>query len=111
MLTKTDLKQIDKVIGKRIREEVEAEGKNTRDQLKSDIISLRMRLREEIAELANRTKNLEVGTNNLKKEMIKGFKNVNTRLEKTTDFLDRDNLAIKKRVQIIEKHLHLPPAS
>lgn len=108
MLTKADLSAIDKLVTKRIREEVEAEGKNTRDELKSDVITSRMRLDQQIRELAGRIKNLEIRVNNADKNSEKGFKKLNKRFTDLFDFLDKDQLKTAKRVEKIEKHLKLP---
>lgn len=111
MLTKTDLSSIDKIVKKRVRQEVEAEGKNIRDDSRSELRSTRMRIQEDVRELSDRTKNLEVRTNSLEKEMKKGFKKIEKSLEKTSDFLDREDLKSKKRIKRIEKHLNLKPIS
>ena len=108
MLTKADLSAIDKLVTKRIREEVEAEGKNTRDELKSDLITARMRLDQQIRELADRIKNLEIRVNNADKNSEKGFKKLDKRFTDLFDFLDKDQLKTTKRVERIEKHLKLP---
>ena len=73
MLTKVDLQSIDKLVSKRIREEVEAEGRNTRDELKSDLITSRMRIQQEIGDLADRIKNLEIRVNNSSTDSKKGW--------------------------------------
>ena len=108
MLTKRDLSAIDKLVTKRIREEVEAEGKNTRDELKSDVITSRMRLDQQIRKLADRTKNLEIRVNNADKNSEKGFKKLDKRFTDLFDFLDKDQLKTAIRVEKIEKHLKLP---
>ena len=111
MLTKGDLTAIDKLVSKRIREEVETEGKNTRDELKSDVISSRMRLDMRIGELADRIKNLEIRVNNEGKNSKKGFQKLDKRFTELFDFLDKDQLKTANRVERIEKHLKLPPLS
>jgi hypothetical protein len=98
MLTKTDLNAIDKIIKKRIREEVEAEGKNIRDELKTDIINSRMRIRYSIKDLADRVKNLEIRVNNFEKNTQKEFKELDKRFTELFDFLDKDQLKIQKQV-------------
>ena len=108
MLTKSDLSAIDKLVSKRIREEVEAEGKNTRDELKSDVITSRMRLDQQIRELAGRIKNLEIRVNKADKNSEKGFKKLDKRFTDLFDFLDKDQLKTAKRVEKIEKHLKFP---
>ena len=108
MLTKGDLSAIDKVVAKRVREEVEAEGKNTRDELKSDVITARMRLDQRIGELADRIKNLEISVNNSDKNSKKGFQKLDKRFTGLFDFLDKDQLKTAKRVKRIEEHLKLP---
>lgn len=109
MLTKGDLSAIDKLVSKRIREEVEAEGKNTRDELRSDVITARMRLDQQIRELTDRIKNLEIRVNNADKNSTKGFLKIDKRFTHLFDFLDKDQLKTTKRVKRIEEHLKLPP--
>lgn len=109
MLTKTDLQAIDKLLGKRVREEIEAEGKNTRDDLKSDIINFRIRIQQEIRELADRIKNLEIHMNNFEKDNKKEFLKLNKRFTDLFDFLGKDQLKTLKRVERIEEHLNLEP--
>ena len=111
MLTKTDLRAIDKLVSKRIREEVEAEGKNTRDELKGDVISSRIRIQQEIGDLADRIKNLEIRVNNSDIDSKKGFQKLDKRFTDLFDFLDKDQLRTSRRVERIEKHLKLPPLS
>lgn len=107
MLTRTDLQSIDKLVSKRIREEIEAEGRNIRDELKSDIISSRIRIQQEIRDLADRIKNLEIRTNSLEKDIKKDFQKLNKRFTDLFDFLDKDQLKTSKRVERIEQHLNL----
>lgn len=109
MLTKGDLSAIDKLVSKRIRDEVEAEGKNTRDELKGDVITARMRLDRLISELADRIKNLEIRVNNSANNSNKGFRKLDKSFTHLFDFLDKDQLKTAKRVDRIEKHLKLPP--
>ena len=111
MLTKSDLQAIDKLVSKRIREEVEAEGKNTRDEVKSDVITSRMRIGQQIRELADRIKNLEIRVNTTDKNSKKGFQKLDKRFTDLFDFLDKDQLKTSRRVERIEKHLKLPPLS
>ena len=111
MLTKVDLQSIDKLVSKRIREEVEAEGRNTRDELKSDLITSRMRIQQEIGDLADRIKNLEIRVNNSSTDSKKGFQKLDKQFTDLFNFLDKDQLRTTKRVSRIEKHLNLPPLS
>ena len=104
MLTKTDLKEIRKIV----RVEVEAEGRNIRDELKNDLITSRIRIQQEIRELGDRTKNLEVRMNIFEKNMEKAFNKLNKRFTELFDFLDKDQLRTSKRVRRIEEHLNLP---
>ena len=109
MLTKSDLKSIDKLVSKRIREEVEAEGRNTRDELKNDLITSRMRTELNIRDLADRIKNLEIRVNNAAIDSKKGFKKMEKQFTDLFDFLDKDQLRTTKRVARIEEHLKLQP--
>lgn len=111
MLTKSDLQAIDKLISKRVREEIEAEGNNIKDQLRTDIINFRFRIQQEIRGLADRNKNLEIGVSNLEKNNKKEFQKLNKCFTDLFDFLDKDQLRTLKKVERIEKHLHLEPAS
>ena len=111
MLTKTDLKEIDKLIKRRVREETEAEGKNTRDVLKSDILSSRVRIQHEIKDLTDRTKNLEIRLNNFEKDTKKEFQKLNKQFIDLFNFLDKDQIKTIERVKKIEKHLQLPSVS
>lgn len=92
MLTKGDLTSIDKLVSKRIRDEVEAEGKNTRDELKSNLITSRMRAEQQTRELADRIKNLEIRVNNADKNSTKGFQKLDKRFTHLFNFLDKDQL-------------------
>ena len=111
MLDKNDLQALDKLIAKRIREEIEAEGKNTREELKSDILQSRIRIQQDIRDLTDRLKNLEIRVNNLEKETKKGFQKVNKRFTELFNFLDKDQLRITNRVERIEEHLNLSSLS
>ena len=121
MLTKTDLKEIDKIIQKRVREEVEAEGKNIKDGLGTDIRTSRMRIQEDIRELSSRVKNIEITIGRLEKTtqtvekdiavIKKDLQRIEKKIDKSVDFIDREYLELKKRVERIEKHLKLEPLS
>lgn len=121
MLTKTDILAIDKIVQKRVREEVETEGKNIKDSLGSDIRTSRMRIQEDVRELSNRVKNLEVGTGRLEKTSAivkkdiatvkKSLASIEKKIDKSVDFIDREYLALQKKVERIEKHLKLEPLS
>lgn len=111
MLTKTDLQAIDKLVSKRVREEIEAEGKNIRDELRSEILNSRIRIQQEIRELADRNKNLEISLDNLEKDNKKEFQKLNKGFTDLFDFLDKDLMKTSKKVERIEKHLHLESVS
>ena len=111
MLTKTDLKEIDKVLKKRIREEVEAEGRNIKDELTNKIVNFRLDLSQNTREIGDRIKTLDIRINNIEKITKKGFEKIEMKLDKTSDFLDRDNMQTKNRVERIEKHLQFPTTS
>lgn len=100
MLTKTDLKAIDKIVKKRIREEVEAESQNTKKELSSEMKMNLVRTLTELRELKDRLKNVEIDIRKIQKD-----------LKYTVDFLDKEGLRITKRVERIEKHLNLEPLS
>ena len=96
MLTKTDLKEIKKIV----REETEAESENTKNELLSEMKMNMIRTVEELRELNTRNKNLEIKINKIQKD-----------IKYTVDFLDRDHLKTQKRVQRIEEHLGFEPVS
>lgn len=111
MLTKTDLQALDKLITKRVREEIEAEGKNIRDELGGDVREARVRIQQEIGDLADRIKNLEIRINNADINNNKEFKKLNKRLTELFNFLDKELMRTLKRVKRIEEHLNLDPIS
>lgn len=86
MLTKTDLKQIDKIFTKRVKSENEI--------LKKEFRSENEILRKE-----------------LKAEMKKGFNRLEKKLDYTINFLDRDYLKLLHRVEVIEEHLGIQPTT
>ena len=60
MLTKTDLQQIDNIVKKRVREEIEQEVQNAKEELQADIKMSQIRIMEEINNVKDRLKNLEM---------------------------------------------------
>ena len=66
MLTKTDLKEIRKII----REEVETESQNIKTELQSDMIMSTMRIMSELDKIKDRLKNIEIKTNKIQVERI-----------------------------------------
>jgi len=93
MLTKGDFSQIKKIV----REEVEAEGENIRTEVMGEIKLAGMRTTTELREVNNRLKNLEISTRKIQKD-----------LKQTSNFLDKENLKVVKRVEKIEDHLNIP---
>jgi len=96
MLTKTDLKEIRKLI----REEVESESQNVKDELQAEMKMNLVRTLTEIREVKDRLKNVEIKINKIQKD-----------LKYSVNFLDKFGLNIQKRVERIEGHLRLPPIS
>jgi len=94
MLTKTDLREIRKVV----REEVEAEIQPLKEELQADLKMAQIRIQSDIRGLQDRTKNVEIEVRKMRKD-----------LKTTTNFLDREGLGVKKRVERIEKRLKLSP--
>ena len=94
MLTKADLKEIQKiveVVTKRIiREEIEAEIEVLKDELQSDIKMAQIRIQGDVRELTDKIKNLEIQIRKPRKD-----------LKTTTDFLDKEGLITVKRVRRI----------
>ncbi len=97
MLTKADLQAIDKIVKKRVREEVETESENLKNELQGDITMLRLEVTRSIEELKNRIKNLEI-------KVTKVRKDINT----VISLFDRDYINLKKKVIRMEDHLKLP---
>jgi hypothetical protein len=102
MLTKVDLKEIQKIVEivtkRTTREEIEAEIEVLKDELQSDIKMAQIRIQGDVRELADRIKNLEIQIRKLRND-----------LKTTTDFLDKEGLMTIKRVRRIEEELHLEP--
>lgn len=90
MLTKADFSKFKELV----REEVEAEGENIKSELSSDIRMWGVRTASELQEVNSRLKNLEISVRKVQKD-----------LKKTSDFLDRENLKVVRRVDKIEEHL------
>ena len=89
MLTKTDLKEIRKLI----REEVESESQNVKDELQAEMKMNLVRTLTEIREVKDRLKNVEIKINKIQKD-----------LKYSVNFLDKFGLNIQKRVERIEGH-------
>jgi hypothetical protein len=104
MLTKTDLKEIQKIVKtatkKVVREEIEAEIEVLKDELQADIKMSQIRVQGDLRELKDRIKNLEIAIRKLRKDV-----------KTTSDFLDKEGLRLSKRVGRIEKRLHLEPTT
>jgi len=96
MLTKTDLKEIRKII----REEVETEVQNAKNELESEMKMNLVRTLSEVRDIKDRLKNAEIKLSKIQKD-----------LKNAINFLDKEGLKIQKRVEIIEKHLSLEPIS
>ena len=94
MLTKTDLKEIRKII----REEVETESENNKSEIQAEMKMNMIRVVTEIRELSSRLKNVEVKLNKMQKD-----------LKYSVNFLDKFGLKIQSRVERIEEHLRLEP--
>ncbi len=115
MLTKTDLSQIKGIVKsetkKIVRQEIEAEGKNIRDDSRSELRSARMRIQEDVRELSGRIKNLEIRVNSMGREMKKEFKKVREEIKNSVNFLDKDYVRLKSKVERIKTHLKLESIS
>ena len=98
MLTKTDLQQIDNIVKKRVREEIEQEVLNAKEELQADIKMSQIRVMEEVSNVKDRLKNLEIKASQIQKD-----------LKYAVDFLDREFMKDQKRVNRIEEYLKLPP--
>lgn len=96
MLTKTDLKEIRKIV----REEVETESQNVKEELQADMKMNLVRTLSEMRELKNRMKNSEITLRRIQKD-----------LKYAVEFLDKEGLKINKKVERLEKHLNLEPLS
>ena len=107
MLTKTDLSKIRKLV----REEVEAEGENIRTEVNGEIKLAGIRTTTELQSVNNRLKNLEISSAKMGKDiqiLKTDVKKVQKDLNKTSNFLDKENLQTVKRVRVIEEHLDFP---
>lgn len=100
MLTKTDLQAIDRIVKKRVREEIEVEIQNVKNDLQADIKMSQIRILGEINNIKDRLKNVEIKINKIQKD-----------LKYAVNFLDKEFLNTQKRVERTEKHLGLEPLS
>ena len=107
MLTKIDLSQIEKLVRKVVREEVENETKALKEELQADIIMTRIRVQNDIEELKNRIKNVEIRFTGLETKIIKMHKDLKNEIKMVVEFLDKDNMKTVKRAIRIESHLGL----
>src|SRR3989344_1669832 len=94
MLTKTDLQAIDRIVKKRVREEIEVEIQNVKNDLQADIKMSQIRILGEINNIKDRLKNVEIKINKIQKD-----------LKYAVNFLDKEFLNTQKRVERTEKHL------
>ena len=101
MLTKTDLSQIEKLVRKVVREEVESEVGNAKEELGSDLRLTKIALTNRIYDVESRVKNSEIS---IKREI----KKLQIILDHMDNFLDAEVMADRKRVDNIEKHLGFP---
>lgn len=110
MLTKTDLDQLEKVVRKIVREEVEAESKNIKDDLEHEIKTANLHIRRSMQELEDRMKNLEIRMLSSENE-IKGLRKDVRKLQKDVsvaiDVFNVEDTSLAKRVSKIEDHLSL----
>lgn len=95
MLTKTDFAQIRKII----REEIENESTSVKEELGAEIKLSRIELQREIKTVAERVKNLEIAVRKIQKD-----------IKIIVNFFDKEYLGLRKRLEIIEEHLHLSSA-
>ena len=93
MLTKDDLKKLKEIV----REEIEAEGENLKNEINGTVSMSGIKIRSELKEVKTRLKNVEVGVKKLQKD-----------LKTVSDTLDKDIIKTQKRVNRVERHLHLP---
>lgn len=110
MLTKNDLSQIRKVV----REEVGNETQVVRDELQSDITMSRIEIQNEIRGVKDRLKNVEIqttkvqeGLKNVEIRVTKMHKDLKKEIKQVANFLDKEHMATRKRVERVEEHLGL----
>lgn len=106
MLTKTDLSRIKKIV----REEMETEAANLGTSFRSEIKLTRMEIQNDIKNLSGRIKDLEIRVKDsgiVVKSIQKDLKRIESKIDKSIDFLDKDYLAMKKRVEAIEQHANI----
>lgn len=108
MLTKDDLKAIQKII----RQEVENEVNDVKSSLDYEIRMSRMHIQESVREVRDRVKNFEIKTQDsiekLDKKMDKIYRGLKIEIEKVSHMLDKENIETLRRVKRIEQHLALP---
>lgn len=110
MLNKQDLTSIRKVV----REEVENETKIARTKLETDVKMSRIMIQSSLNQIEDRIKNIEISNSRSDKIILKiqeDVKKIIKDLAQTSDFLDKDNMVTLKRVNRIERFLHLPEVS
>lgn len=104
MLTKTDLNQIRKIV----REEVEIESNDLRKGLQGEIKLSRMGIQTDIKKLTQRTKNLEIQSNKMQKDITQ-IKKTTTKTQKdlvsTINFFDKEHIETVRRVKRVEQHI------
>lgn len=99
MLTKDHLQQIRGVV----REEVETEVGNAKQDLESKIFRLEIHNSSELNDINDRIKNSEI---RIKREIRK----VQSTLDGTDKFLDKEFMADRRRIVTIENKLQIEPA-
>lgn len=76
MLTKQDLNQIEKLVRKVVREEVEVESRSTREDLQSEIKLARMELSLRLDKIDDKIKNLEIRLSQFQTDTEKTLKRI-----------------------------------
>ncbi|MDO8452803.1 MAG: hypothetical protein Q7S79_03570 [bacterium] len=100
MLTKNDLEQISKVLKRDVKSEIQT----AIGPVRRDLLSMSLRIDGVEKRLGKNEKAME----NLTEKVDKGFKKLTRVIKITSDFHDKENLKIVKRVERIENHLNLP---
>lgn len=103
MLTKQDLNQIEKLVRKVVREEVEVESRSTREDLQSEIKLARMELSLRLDKIDDKIKNLEIRLSQFQTDTEKTLKRIASNF--FTLSFDGDRAKLQKRVMRIESHL------
>ena len=110
-LTNEDILKLGKLIKSTIRSEVGNETKSLKSSLTSEMKITRMRIQLSISSLEDKIKDIEINQTDDHKlllSMKKDIKKLDILLNKTSDFLDKDNLNIFNKLNKTRAEIRLP---